>query len=382
MTTSKITVRGLALVAVAALTANAQPAPNPTPEPAPDTKPAGKPDVKNEKAGNESLQNGGDTRPWAAGVPADKQRAALEKFREGNARLNDGLFADAVKRYREALASWDHPAIHYNLALALLNLDQPIEVHDSLQKATRFGEAPLEKEKFDHAQKYLKLVEQQIAAVEVTCKKPGAKISVDGKEVFTVDATGGGGHFKGRVRIGKHTFVAEKPGYNAEVEAPFIGPGETYRIELRLYTAEELTRYRRKWDATWMPYAVLGGGVVLGLVSGLLSVSAQSSYDEFDSAVTQCNADNNMMGCVDPSVMELRDSGDSKKTMSYVTLGIAGGAVLTGAVMAYLNRREAYQITADDYRREEREKAKRAGSVSFSPMIAPGTGGAIVSGSF
>src|SRR5678816_3672427 len=72
--------------------------------------------------GNESLQQGGDERPWAAGVPADKQALALKLFQDGNSQLNDGIFTKAVELYREALKSWDHPAIHYNMALALMTV--------------------------------------------------------------------------------------------------------------------------------------------------------------------------------------------------------------------------------------------------------------------
>lgn len=363
--------------------ASAQPAPAPVPTsmPLPPSEAPPKPPVTktDEKANvDESLEQGGDTRPWAAGVSKQKQQQAIKKFQEGNVQLNDGLFANAAKLYREALESWDHPAINYNLALALLNLDQPIEVYDRLEKAIKFGTEPLEKDKFEHAKEYMLLVEKQIATVEVTCKKPGAKVSVDGKEVFTVGPNGEGGHYKGRVKIGKHTFVAEKPGYNAQVDAPFVEPGQNFRIELTLYTAEELTRYRRKWNTTWMPYAVIGGGALVGIVGGLMQASASSSYDEFDAEVARCNEDSGNGGCTEPNVMALRDSGDTKRTLGYVGYGVAGAAVVTGLVMLYINRSESYQITADEYKAQLR----KSGSVSVSPLVAPGLGGAMVFGTF
>ncbi|HEY0193630.1 MAG TPA: hypothetical protein VGC42_21080, partial [Kofleriaceae bacterium] len=90
------------------------------------------PNRTDEKAGtNESLEKT-STNPWVAGVTPSEQQAALAAFREGNQQLNDGLFVNAVNKYREALKHWNHPAIHYNLSLALLNLDQPIEVYDEL----------------------------------------------------------------------------------------------------------------------------------------------------------------------------------------------------------------------------------------------------------
>src|SRR5262245_15589536 len=170
------------------------------------------PDKPKEKAGtNEQLSQGGQQRPWANGVSVGQQEAALKLFQDGNVSLNDGMFPRAVERYREALKSWDHPAIHYNMALALMNLDQPIAVEDSLKRAIKFGADPLEKDKFEHAKEYLLLIEKQLATIEISCQKEGARVQVDGKEVFVV-ATGQPNVYKARVRIGKHTFYAEKPG--------------------------------------------------------------------------------------------------------------------------------------------------------------------------
>jgi len=377
----KLIAVGLSLALSTGL-ASAQPSPSPqVPTKPPEPTKAPKTDEKADT--DESLQNGaGAERPWAVGVTKENQATALRKFQEGNVQLNDGLFANAATLYREALTFWNHPAINYNLALALLYLDQPIEVHDRLQAAIKFGTGPLEKEKFERAKEYILLVTQQIAEVEVTCIKPGAKVSVDGKEVFTVGPNGEGGFYKGRVRVGKHTFIAEKPGYNAEAGVPFIGPGEVFRIELTLYTADELTRYKRKWQTTWAPYAVIGGGVALGIIGGVLSVSAGSSYDEFDSEVARCNTASMGAGCTDTSVMDIKDSGDTKKVLGYVGYGLAGAAVITGAVMVYMNRTTTYQITADEYRKQQRDKEKAAAPVSFTPVIGPDLTGAMVFGSF
>lgn len=369
---------GIALSSGLALAQAPKPEPTPAPSPAPQKTPK-----TDEKAGkDESLNNGGESRPWAVGVSVENQKFAIKKFQEGNAQLNDGLFPAAVKLYREALTKWDHPAIHYNLALALLNLDQPIEVYDSLQKAIAFGAAPLEKDKFEHAKEYMLLVEKQLATVDVSCSKPGAVISVDGKVVFTVGNDGKPGHYISRVKIGKHTFVAEKPGYNAQVDAPFIGPGETYRLELTLYTADELTRYKRQWKNKYVPYAVVGGGVALGVVGALLQVSANASYKDYDSTVAKCNADSSSQGCENKgAVADMRKSGDTKQTLGYVGYGIAGAAVVTGAILLYVNRSQAYQITADEYRKELREKEK-AKAVSVTPVIGPSMAGAMLNGTF
>ncbi|HEX3758104.1 MAG TPA: hypothetical protein VHW23_05340 [Kofleriaceae bacterium] len=323
-----------------------------------------------EKAGaNEALQRNAGYRNVSKG----DEDCALAAFHQGNDLLNNGLFPQAVARYREALRCWDHPGIHYNLALALINLNEPIEVYDHLNEAIKYGASPITQDKFDHAREYLKLVAGQLADIEVSCDKPGAKVAVDGKEVFVAP-----GSYKAKVRVGKHTFYGEKEGYNARVTAPFIGPGETFRIELKLYTAEELTRYRRRWDKTWMPYAVIGGGALAGIIGGVFELSASSSYKDFDTAVAKCNT--SAMGCAasKPGLLDMQKSGDTKRSVGFVGYGIAGVAITTGVVLAIVNRRTPYQIRPEDLE-EEKDKAH---TVSVAPMVSPGMAGALVQGHF
>ncbi|HEX7840775.1 MAG TPA: hypothetical protein VF469_25030, partial [Kofleriaceae bacterium] len=325
-----------------------------------------------EKAGtNEALHKNAGYKT----VSKADEDCALSNFHDANAVLNNGLFPQAAKRYREALSCWDHPAIHYNLALALINLDQPIEVFDQLNEAIKYGADPLGQDKFDHAKEYLKLVAGQLADIEVTCNKVGAKISVDGKEVFTAP-----GSYKAKVRVGKHTFYGDKEGYNARVTAPFIGPGETFRIELKLYTAVELTRYSRRWSQTWMPYTVLGAGVLAGLVGGGFEYLANSNFKDFNTAVARCNT--TTMGCSSSTsgLLAMRDSGNTKRTIGIVGYGVAGAAIVTGAVLAYLNRSQPYQIRPEDLEEEKTEAATHP--VAFTPIVSPELMGAMVQGHF
>jgi len=350
----------------------AQPAP---PAPKPDAGSGSGSGSAQSKA--ENLTSGGTDRPWANGVSQDRQDGAIRSFQQGNELLNDGIFLKAVDFYREALKSWDHPAIHYNMALALMKLDRPLEVEASLQKAIAFGPAPLEEKEFEHAKEFLELNAKQLAWIDVSCDKTGAKISVDGKEVFIVEE-GKPNRYQGRIRIGKHTFVAEKTGYNAQIDAPFIEPGQKFRIELKLYTSDELTRYTRRWNKKWIPYAVIGAGVVFGAIGGAMELSAQSSYKEFDDKVARCNDESGGNGCqVDASLTDIRESGDSKRTLGYIGYGVAGAAVVTGVVLIYMNRETSYQITADEYRRELQTKP-----VAITPLVAPGMAGAMVHGRF
>jgi tetratricopeptide (TPR) repeat protein len=324
-----------------------------------------------EKAGtDESLQKGGGDRPWAVGVKQSEQQGALKLFHDGNLQLNDGLFAKAAEAYKAALTHWDHPAIHYNLALAEMNLDSPIESQENFQLAIKFGEAPLQsKDKFDHAKDYILLLDKQIGEVEVTCKKPGTKVSLDGKEVFTAPGT-----WRGKVRAGKHSIVGTLEGHPSRVDAPYIEPGAPFRIELKLYTTAELTRYRRKWDATWMPYVVMGGGVLVGLAGGLMEDLASNDYKKYDDQVKACNAmTTGNMGCKSSSSLtSIKDSGDTKKNVGYALYGVGAAAVITGAVLWIINRPESYEVRPEDLN----------SPVSFQPVVSPTFAGAALSGRF
>lgn len=311
-----------------------------------------------------------ETSPGGA-VSAEDERQANLDFHQGNDFLNNGLFVQAVERYGAALDRWDHPAIHYNLALALSSLDRPIEVHDHLTQAIAFGAEPLGMDKYNHAREYLRLVAGQIGDIEVSCDKPGARVAVDGKQVFV-----GPGRYTAKVRVGIHSFLADKPGYVARSEAPFVGPGTTVRIALPLYTSDELTRYRRRWDRAWLPYAVIGAGAVIGLAGGGLELWAGSDFKQYDAAIERCNRDNPVRngGCsvTVPGIQSTRDRGALKQTTGFVMYGVGGAAIAVGSVLAYLNRSEAYQIRPEQLH----------DGVSLAPVVAPGVAGALVQGHF
>jgi hypothetical protein len=104
------------------------------------------------------------------------------------------------------------------MALALRTLDQPMELERALEKAIEYGPAPIDADKFEHAKAYLVVNAKALAWIEVSCKKLGANVLIDGVKVFTVEA-GKPNKIEMRVKVGKHTIVAERTGYNAQVDA-------------------------------------------------------------------------------------------------------------------------------------------------------------------
>jgi tetratricopeptide (TPR) repeat protein len=299
-----------------------------------------------------------EERPWAKGVSQENQKSALELFRAGNTLLKESIFVQAAEKYRQALALWDHPAIHYNMALALLNLDQPIEVHQHLEKAMRFGAAPLDSDKFENARAYKTLIEKQLSKVELTCEAPGATVTMDGKVLFVAP-----GRYEGLVRPGRHTIVATKEGHPPTDVSRALLPGEEVKLALKLYTTDELTRYSRLWSA-WKPWAVVAGGAAIAAGGAVLHLQARGSYQEFDDRIAACG------GCVPPpDVTDKRTKGDSMQNLAFGTYALGGAALATGFVLVYINRSKPYQISPNDAAAEP--------AVTVVPLVGRGEGGAL-----
>jgi hypothetical protein len=309
-------------------------------------------------------------RPWAKGVSKDQQRIALQMFQEGTALLKESLFPRAVEKYREALTHWDHPAIHYNMALALLNLERPVEVYEHLEKAIAYGDAPLDAEKFQQAKAMRVLIEKQVARVEITCDVSGAVVTMDGHELFTAP-----GKYEGMVRAGPHTIVANKTGYMTTEKTKSLPPSETTKIDLKVYTAEELTRYTHKWK-TWIPWTVVAGGAAFVIAGGLLTMSARSNFSDFDAAIKSCG------GCIPPDdILNKKSTGDTLQSISIASYVIGGTALAAGAALVYINRARAYRINPVE--REPGTSAPAAEPpVTVVPIIGPHAGGAMVTLSF
>jgi len=310
-----------------------------------------------------SAQESGE-RPWAKGVSVEQQRAANERFLAGNALLKESFFAEAANKYREALAHWDHPGIHYNLGLALLTLDQPVETHEHLKKALAYGAAPLDADKFDHAKNLLLVINGQLADVEVTCSETGATVRLDGQVLFQAP-----GKYKGLVRRGEHTVTASKPGYETSQRTQTLGSATTI-IDLKLYRPDDLVGHKRRWSMVG-PVAVTAGGALLLGAGALFTLQSRAKFQDFDASISSrpdCST-----GCVpNDEEKSLHDQGNTFKTLAAVSY-ISGGAVLAGGiVLLIMNRETTYRL----------EPGASSARLSVVPSVGPGTIGLMGSGHF
>jgi hypothetical protein len=290
-----------------------------------------------------------DDKPWAAGVPDKEQAAALAIYRDGNAEFEESRYAQALAKYREAIKHWDHPAIRFNMAVALINLEQPLEAAGHLEAAMKFGAAPLGNDAFAQAVTYKKLLEGQLTHLRVTCETDGADVTLDGKPLL---------HCKGEATAqllpGPHQVVASKPGYETETAPLVLLPGKEIVHVVALHPIAVKTRMVRRWSAR-APWLVVGAGAGVAAIGGLYEYLAFKDHDSYETALkTMC-----MVGC--PASYDASEKSRARaENIVGVSLLVVGGAgVAAGLVGVYLNLPRAV--------------------VEHAPAIAPTPGGAVVS---
>lgn len=276
-------------------------------------------------------------RPWAKDVSAERQEQALRLFNEGNKLFEDSLHAAALAKYREALKAWDHPAIRYNAAVALIHMDQPLAARENLELALRYGEAAIGPENHQHALTYRKLLTGQLAELRVTCAEPGAEVTLDGQPLFVAP-----GEASRWLLPGAHQLVARKSGLLPETRALSLPPGRSSTEALALQALPETrsppTRTVRRWRA-WKPWAVVAGGAALALIGVPVILDAQNNIDAYDRAVSDCAIGTTgaikTTGCapgmLPQSAFDARDRGRAENVIA-VSLFAVGGAIAAGGV--------------------------------------------------
>src|ERR1044071_9661205 len=122
--------------------------------------------------------------PWAQGVSDTQKAQAQKKLEEGNGLFLSRKYKEALEADEAATASWDHPAIRFNMVRCLIQLDRPVEASDELNKALKYGKDPFDQAIYNEALNYQKLLASQIAEVEISCKQGGAKVTLDGQALM------------------------------------------------------------------------------------------------------------------------------------------------------------------------------------------------------
>src|SRR5690242_4927842 len=81
-------------------------------------------------------------RPWTKGVTPEQKEKAQALLGEGNQLFLDAKYLDALAKYREAVALYDHPQIRFNITRCLINLDRKTEAYENIEAALKYGKVP------------------------------------------------------------------------------------------------------------------------------------------------------------------------------------------------------------------------------------------------
>lgn len=296
-----------------------------------------------------------DPTPWSAGVTEAQKAQAKVALDEGNALFLDKKYGEALARYQTAIASWDHPAIRFNVVRCLIQLDRPVEASDNLKLALKYGAAPLEEAVYTEALSYEKLLANQIGELAITCTQPGVKLTLDGQPLATCPAKE-----QRRVTPGSHQLVGVKDGFLTRTLELVIVGGKAQAVSISLDPASKAARIEHRWP-TWVPWVVFGGGFAVAGIGGVLNLSAAGDMDSYDLIVQQQCAER---ACTEEELAPFRSLEEDAELKSKVAIGvmIAGaGTIATGAVLLYLNRgRTVYP----------------RGIEKITPSVSPNLGGA------
>lgn len=303
--------------------------------------------------------------PWGKGVSGERRAAAQAKLADGNALFLQNRFREALAVYKEALQSWDHPAIRFNVVRCLIALDQPLDAFTNLERALAFGKEPFEEQIYTEALNYQRLLAGQIGELEVTCSQPGVEVKLDGKLFVQCP-----GKASSRAVPGIHVLVAQKAGHQTLTKDLVLLPGKKQTEAVQLETLADATEYRTRW-ATWQPWAVAGLGAAVAGVGFLVDQQGRSQLDQLRRAfAATCTA----TACTREQfeALDYEATEQSAITKNRIGIGVmvAGGAIVAaGIVGVILNRPRPYV-------------KERRGAVTLAPALTPTSASIGVQGAF
>jgi hypothetical protein len=280
-------------------------------------------------------------------------------FEEGNKLFENSEHAAALAKYRQALSVWDHPAIRYNAAVALINLDQPLAANENLELALRHGDAPFNPETYQQALTYRKLLRGQLAELKVACVEPRADVALDGTTLFV-----GPGEAARWVTPGPHQLVARKSGFLTESRSLSLLPGKPAVETLALQEIGSLpNRTLRRWP-TWKPWAVVGGGALVAFAGLPLLLEARSNLIAYDDQITQRCSMGCAAGMLPAAAVELRDRAHTENVVAVSLFAVGGAIAASGVALVILNQPQ--NVPADEKARTAVAPLLGRGVVGFS----------------
>lgn len=310
-------------------------------------------------------------------APQSADAEAAKWLSLGNKAFKEGKFDEAEKAYRQAFAVKKVYDIAGNLAMAEFAQGKTRDAAEHLAFALRSFPVTGEPAQREQMQKAYDQSRASVSALEVSVLPKGALVSVDGKpagEAPLLDPV--------FVEPGKHTVKATLEGYRENSKSVDTQKGQSQRVSLELSALPKqvvtvTTPAQPAPKRSPLPTFVAGGAAVASFIVGgaLLGVSSGKASDVSDQATAIGGA---RKSCVSTAVnydqaacTTLENTARSADTLhnAGVAMFVVGGVAAAGALTWLL-------LPAP------KPKATATITLHPAPVLGPGQGGLLVSGSF
>lgn len=145
-------------------------------------------------------------------------------FREGNSRVEQGDYPQALERFRAAYRLWKNPKIQLNMATVLRELGRPAEAANAYQHYLREAEPPPEKRQ--EVELVVQELEGQLGRVSLAVDEQVTRVWLDGE---LLDPGEYSIHF---VEPGAHRFRLESANGSHDTVPLVVSAGERRKVTL------------------------------------------------------------------------------------------------------------------------------------------------------
>jgi hypothetical protein len=161
---------------------------------------------------------------------ADPRTEAREHFNRATALVNQGSLEQAVVEFQRAYQLMPHYAVLFNIARAYVALGKPIEAADAFTRYLEEGAERVPQARRAEVQSELLQLKAKFGDVTFSVEPPGARVSVDGKEVGRAPLSQ-----PVRLVVGNHNIEASLVGHETVItQVNVVGQGhETIELVLR-----------------------------------------------------------------------------------------------------------------------------------------------------
>ncbi len=271
-------------------------------------------------------QTNGD-KPWHRGVSDENKQRAIATYQRARTLHQAHEYEQALVAYKAALKDWDNPGIHHNLGLLFLKLSHPLAAYEHFSRALAWGPTALDDGRRAEAEHHITtLLSERLGRVTLHSAQAGVTVSLNGEVLFV------GPGSKSRVLVpGKQVINAAKPGHYPVIETLAQLPGQDSAIDVTL--VEDRVDSERRW-ATWLPWAVLGGGLAASVAGGVLQARAGDNVTTADARL-KVNCPDDLCA---PQTTGLYSDARWQQRLAIGAFTVGGLAVVAGVVGVFVNQ--------------------------------------------